>query len=134
MLNSKSICALVTVLGLSLAHAITPAYAGDEVGYTIADLELSSAGDLVDVCTVHTSHDHHEAAMGFCYGFFEGAVQFNEAITEPGRDDLICPPDGTTRAEAVDVVITYLEGNRQYRNESPVDATFRALIDTWPCP
>lgn len=107
--------------------------AGD--GYSLEDLALDSASDLVDVCTIEPGHEHYASALAFCYGFFEGAIHYDEAISKaPGHVDLVCSPAGTTRSQAVGVVVTYLQANPQHGEEAPIDAIFRALVDKWPCP
>ena len=106
----------------------------DERGYTEADLILDWAGDLVDVCDIGVAHGHYETARAFCYGFFEGAIHYDEAISMTTQYvDMVCSPEGTTRVQAVDVFLRYMEANPQYRSEQPIDAIFRALVDEWPC-
>ena len=103
-------------------------------GYTIDDLQMDSAGDLFDVCTIDTQHEHHAAALAFCYGFFEGAIHYDRAIS--GADDhieLVCSPEGTTRNQAVEVFLSYMKTNAQYQSEPPIDGIFRALMARWPC-
>ena len=43
-------------------------YAGTD-SYTLEDLKLRSADDLVDVCTIEAGHEEYVAAVAFCYGF-----------------------------------------------------------------
>lgn len=106
--------------------------AGD--GYTIEDLELDSAGDLVDVCTITDGHLDHDTALAFCYGFFEGAFHYDDAISgSKNYVDLVCSPAGTTRHQAVDEFLIYMEANPHYATEKPIDAVFRALVAKWPC-
>lgn len=106
----------------------------DTDGYTIEDLKLDSAGALVDVCTLDPSHADYTAGLAFCYGFFEGAIRYAEAISgSQTHRKLVCAPPGTTRLEAVDVFVTYMSENPQYWKEAPVDAIYRALIPRWPC-
>ncbi|NQX88429.1 MAG: hypothetical protein HRT77_07175 [Halioglobus sp.] len=108
-------------------------YAQD--GFDLDDLKLGTAQDLVEVCTVQTTNQHYEAVMAFCYGFFEGATHYHNAISASDlHADLVCEPDGVTRSEAVNAVIAYLKANPQYGAEPPIDAVFRALMNTWPCP
>ena len=108
-------------------------YAGTK-GYTLEDLKLDSAGDLEDVCALPKGHEHHIAAMAFCYGFFEGAIRYDEAISGAKRHKkLVCDPPATTRLQAVEVFVSYMKENPQYADEGPIDAIFRALIAKWPC-
>ncbi len=103
-------------------------------GFTLADIKLKSAGDLVDICTVESAHADYAAALGFCYGFFEGAIRYQQAIA--GADiaqDLVCAPDGTTRLQAVEVFVSFMRENPQYATEGSVDAIYCALMARWPC-
>ena len=119
---------------LHLAPGVVYADGHDEPGYTEADLVLDSAGDLVDVCDIGVAHGHYETARAFCYGFFEGAIHYDEAISMTTQYvDMVCSPEGTTRVQAVDVFLRYMKANPQYRGEQPIDAIFRALVDEWPC-
>jgi len=126
--------AIAASLFVLLAPGIVSADGHDEAGYTEADLILDSAGDLVDVCNIGVSHGHYDTARAFCYGFFEGAIHYDEAISLTTHYvDLVCSPDGTTRVQAVDVFLQYMAANPQYRGEQPIDAIFRALMNEWPC-
>jgi hypothetical protein len=103
-------------------------------GYTLDDIKLSSAANLVDICTVDKTNEAYPATLGFCYGFFEGAIRYHEAIS--GADnarELVCAPEGTTRLEAVDVFVSFMRENPQYASEGTIDAIFRALMARWPC-
>ena len=104
-------------------------------GYVLEDFGLKSAGDLVDICTLEKSHPDHVAAMAFCYGFFEGGIHYDTALTSsPSYKKLICDPDGTTRTDAVNEFVAYMQANPNYKSEMPIDAIFRALMAKWPCP
>ena len=115
-----------------LASANLQAKSGD--GYSLEDTRLNTASDLVDVCTIGTGHDHYDVAMAFCYGFFEGAARYDDALAGPEwHGDILCEPPEVTRAQAVAVFIQYIEANPQYGSAPPVDGIFRALVDRWPC-
>jgi hypothetical protein len=103
-------------------------------GYSIEDFKLRSASDLVDVCTIETSHPDHAIATAFCYGFFEGAARYDEAIS--GTEwyvDIVCTPADASRSQAVAVFVEHLGANPQYSSDTPIDAVFRALSAQWPC-
>jgi hypothetical protein len=125
------IVSMVLVSTLGLAPAQLSAATN---GYTLEDIKLKSAGDLVDICTVDSTHADYAAALGFCYGFFEGAIRYQQAIA--GTDiaqDLVCAPEGTTRLEAVEVFVSFMREKPQYATEGSVDAIYRALMARWPC-
>lgn len=103
-------------------------------GYAIEDLDVDNAGELLDVCTISPSHEHYEAAIAFCYGFFEGAIRYDNAVAGKGPfEDIVCTPEGVTRTQAVTVFVDYLQANGNFEQEPPVEAVFRALVAKWPC-
>ncbi len=126
------------ILGMALwsAALLAPgSLQADSNTFTVADLKLQSASELVDVCTVDSSNPDYVAAMAFCYGFFEGAIRYSEAVAGPDpRSNLVCPPAGATRVQAVKAFVDYAKANPQYANEQPVDTIYRALMPHWPCP
>lgn len=121
---------VVCLLGGINLHAV--AAGGD--GYSIEDLQLPTAGELLDICTIQAGHEHYDTALGFCYGFFEGAVRYHEAIAQsPMHKRIVCDPPSVTREQAVGVFVAYIQANSRYRGEAPIDAIFRALAAKWPC-
>tara|TARA_R110002124_G_scaffold4505_26_gene27417 strand:- start:258 stop:665 length:408 start_codon:yes stop_codon:yes gene_type:complete len=98
------------------------------------DIRLGSAGALVDICTVEPTRSDYAASLGFCYGFFEGAIRYHQALagTDLNRH-LVCAPEGTTRQQGVEVFTDYIQENPQYASEASIDAVFRALGARWPC-
>ena len=103
-------------------------------GYSIENFRLGTAQDLVTVCTLSPDHEHYDAAIAFCYGFFEGATHYNNAIaTSQWYSDIVCIPPEVTRQQAVAVFIEYMDANPEYASESALDGIFRGLIAEWPC-
>jgi hypothetical protein len=103
-------------------------------GYAVEDIKLASAGALVDICTIEPTHDDYAASMGFCYGFFEGAIRYHLAISGLNGDrHLVCAPEGTTRVQGVQVFVDFMRENPQYDTEASIDAVIRALMARWPC-
>ena len=108
--------------------------ANERDGYSREDFEVNTARDLFDVCTIDPAHADHNLAIGFCYGFFEGASHYDDALAGSGlHNDIVCAPDTVTRKQATAVFIQYIKDNPQYGIEPPIDAIFRALIAKWPC-
>ena len=128
----------IGILGMALwsVGLIAPgSLNADTHNFTLADLKLQSAGQLVDVCTIDATNEDYVAALAFCYGFFEGAIRYAEAVNGPeGHKNLVCPPAGATRLQAVEAFVGYMKANPQYASEPPVDAIYRALMPRWPCP
>jgi len=103
-------------------------------GFTLEDVKLSTAGELLDACTIKPEDEHYDVARAFCYGFFEGGIRFNQALAgAENHKELFCAPEGTTRLQGVEVFTSYLQANPQHATEGPIDAIFRALMAKWPC-
>lgn len=128
----------IRILGMALWSAgwiSAGSVFADTNTFAMTDLKLRSAGELVDVCTIEPTNQDYVAALAFCYGFFEGVVRYAEAISGPeAHKNLVCPPAGTTRLQAVEAFAAYMKANPQYASEAPVDAIYRALMPVWPCP
>lgn len=125
---------ILAVAAMPLTLGAVPAAQASDKKFTVADFKLHSAQELADVCQVPADHEHYNMAIAFCYGFFEGAVHYDEAIS--GLDwynDLVCPPPEASRQMGVAVFVDYIEANPQYALDSPIDGVFRSLIDKWPC-
>ena len=119
---------------LVLAAVAPCAAAETSERYTLEDYDLRIAQDLADICNVDESHVDHAVATAFCHGFFEGAVDYDEAIeSTPMYIEIVCSPQGTTRNQAVMAFTDFIEDNPQYASEAPVDAVFRSLSAKWPC-
>ena len=117
------------------ATAVVPAQVSAATnGYTLEDIKLNSAGALVDICTVEPTNEHYPAALGFCYGFFEGAIRYHQAISGANANrHLVCAPEGTTRLQGVEEFVSFMAENPQYESEASIDAVIRALMARWPC-
>ena len=102
--------------------------------YSLEDFDLDNADDLLDVCTLESGHPDHAIAMAFCFGFFEGATHYDDALADSAMaSDIVCNPAGLTRTQAVATFVQYMKANPQYGVEPPIDAVFRALVAEWPC-
>lgn len=117
-----------------LASANLQAAPKTSEGYSIDAYSLLSANDLVSVCSIEQNHPDYGLAIAFCYGFFEGAEHYDNAMSKAEwHDEIACIPDGVTRSDGVAIFVEYMNANPQYGSEPPVDAIFRALVTKWPC-
>ena len=136
-MNSKFLVQLLSAFTLAMfamTSTLVQAENSSDLIFTLSDFRLNSAGELVDICTVIPDDEHYEVAISFCYGFFEGAVRYDEVISQlGGYKDLVCPPPEVTRQQAVSVFTNFMKANPQYGSNQPVDAIFRSLVNTWPC-
>lgn len=123
---SLAVCGSVSLSPIAFAAATDSS--------SLASMKLDSAGDVVQVCTVAPTDQNYDAALGFCYGFFEGAIRYHQAMA--GSDikrHLVCAPAGTTRLQGVEVFVNFMQEHPEYASEGSIDAVFRALMARWPC-
>lgn len=126
--NRNTLCAIILFFSTGLFSANLFAEETDA-------FVIDTAEDLIEVCTFDNSHANHQTATAFCYGFFEGAAHYNNALEQsPLHANLLCEPQTLSRQQAVTVVVEYLAANPQYNSEPAIDGAFRALVAEWPCP
>jgi hypothetical protein len=68
--------------------------------------------------------------MGYCAGLLHGVVEVVETL----MPDRICRPPQATAAQAVWVVVQYLENNPLALPENDTELVLRALENTYRCP
>jgi hypothetical protein len=122
----RSMFLLLVAVGLWLLQA-------DAV--TREDFQMQTTQDLVDVCSVKPGETNYEGALGFCYGFEEGAFQYYMALAAGSpQDAFICLPQPTpSRTDVMQWFLAWARDNPRYMNERPADGLFRFLQATWPC-
>jgi hypothetical protein len=110
------------------------AAASAQAAFTPDEFRLDRAQELVDICTVSTSHPDYLEAYGFCVGYFTGAMHYHRALARgPDQKAIVCPDHTVTRAEAISVFVAWAKKNPQYLNEEPMQALMRAAVAKWPC-
>ena len=119
---------LVPVLAFGLS---VPAMAQMPENYVI-----DTAADLVALCGADPSHAEYTAAIHFCHGYGHGAVQYHliTAAALPERDFFCLPDPAPTRAEGWAGFLEWIEANPQYLDVEALNAVFRYLAITYPCP
>lgn len=136
-MNSTSLIKLLSAITLTIVTMSSPLVQAEEpsdLRFTLSDFKLNSAEDLVDICTVIPGDEHYELAISFCYGFFEGTVHYDEVMSKlGGYKDMVCPPPGATRQQAVAKFVNFMKGHPQFNTDRPVDGIFRSLGSIWPC-
>jgi hypothetical protein len=116
--------------GIILCAAATCAQAA----FTPEEFRLDRAQELLDICTVSTSHPNYMEAYGFCVGYFTGAMHYHRALAKgPEHKAIVCPDHTVTRAEAISVFVAWARVNPQYMTEEPMEAVMRAAVAKWPC-
>ena len=118
------------VTGMVLAAG----FASAQAAFVPEEYKLDQAQELLDVCTVSTSHPDYLEAYGFCVGYFTGAMHYHRALAKgPERKAIVCPEHAVTRAEAISVFVAWARDNPQYMAEEPIEAMMRAAVAKWPC-
>lgn len=123
--------AVLALAGLLITAPGTPVSASE---FTFEDFAVDSTEDLLDVCTVSEENVSHAEAAAFCYGFFQGAVHYHQALaTGPHYAPIVCPAEPPHVRQVVSVFVDYARANTQHMAEPAIDTAFRALIEQWPC-
>ena len=96
---------------------------------------VSTTADLIELCSVSADDPIYEAAMGFCLGYIDAAMDYHAALTEgPKYDAIACPKEAVTRDELRVVLMEWSKRNTQHlKGERPVTGIMRAAADKWPC-
>jgi hypothetical protein len=117
-----------------LAALAAPALLSLSFGAT-AEVEVRTAADLVNICSVADDDPRVEGARGFCYGFLSGTAQYHQALNagKKGRPLFCLPEQKVTRAEGTQMFLAWAKANPQHMGERPVDALARFAVATWPC-
>jgi len=100
-----------------------------------ADFKAKTTHNLVNLCSATWGDDQYAAAMGFCLGFVDAAMDYHRVITS---GDLVkpvaCPEHTVTRQEVVDAFLAWAKANpTMLDNESPIQGVMRAAGAKWPC-
>jgi len=100
------------------------------------DFNLATTQDLLDLCMVTQADPLRKEEIHFCVGYIEGTMDYHDAVVGEEMKPLVCKPAGTTRNDAVRVLVAWGQANRSNAarmNEPPVIGVVRALEQEWPC-
>ena len=91
--------------------------------------------DLIELCSVSADDPLYNAAMGFCLGYIDAALDYHAALTAgPEQAAITCPDPSISREEVVVVVVEWSKHNAQHlKDETPVTGVMRAVSEKWPC-
>jgi len=118
------------VITLTVLAAATQASAA-----TPQSRHVETTGDLIELCSVTAGDPLYDAAMGFCLGYIDAAIDYHAALTAgPKYDPIACPETAVTREQVVVVLMDWSKRNAQHLNsEAPVVGVMRASAAKWPC-
>ena len=121
----KIFIAIAAMLAASQAAALNP-----------QGFQVENTGHLVELCSVTADDPLYSAAMGFCLGYVDAAIDYHQAMTAGDKyAPIACPDTEVTREGLVVVFLGWSKGNAGYMgNETPVNGLMRAASAKWPCP
>jgi hypothetical protein len=121
------------IIGFVLATALLlPGLAG---AVTEEDFKARTTQEILNLCTASPKDPLYTAAVNFCHGFLVGAYRYYAAENSgPGGERLVCfsdPPP--TRDQGIAMFIEWAKAHPEFKDDAPVDAEFRFLMEKWPC-
>ena len=121
----KTVIAVAAMLASSQVAALNP-----------EGFEVTNTGHLVEICSVSADDPVYTAAMGFCFGYIDAAMDYHAALTAGDKyNPIACPDTEVTREQVVVVLLDWSKGNVVYMTtETPVHGVLRAASAKWPCP
>lgn len=120
---------------LLLLVALAVGYGATALAVDSTDFKAKTTRNLANLCSVAWGDQEYEAAMGFCLGYLDAALDYHHAIAS---GDLVkpisCPKGPVTRQELVDVFLAWAKSNPDLLDgESPIQGVMRAASAKWPC-
>jgi hypothetical protein len=115
-----------------LGSTMTIAVAG---AVDTSDFDAKTTRDLVNLCSASAGDPHYDAAMGFCFGFIDGALDYHRAVTSGDLlTPIACPAEEATRQEILDAFLAWAKTNPGLLDtESPIQGLMRSASAAWPC-
>lgn len=118
------------ILMATLFFAAPSTYALDA-----SDFDVRTTGNLVTLCSASENDPMHDAAMGYCYGFVDAAINYHRVVTSGELlSTITCPDHKVTRQELRDAFLAWAGKNESLLDgESPIQGVMRAASAKWPC-
>jgi hypothetical protein len=118
------------VIALVVLAASTQALAA-----TLQQHHVTTTEELVKLCSVSADDPSYPAAMGFCLGYIDAALDYHAALAAgPKSAAIACLDTTVTREQVVVVVMEWSKRNaQQLQGEAPVTGVMRAVAEKWPC-
>jgi len=116
--------ALAGIVASSSALAVPP-----------AGKHIDTPAELAELCSVSADDPSYAAAMGFCLGYIDAALDYHAALTAGEKfNPIACPDNAVTREQVVAVFLEWSRTNSQHVGTGlPVEGVMRALYEKWPC-
>ena len=124
----------VLVFGLGMACA-SPIYAATSVQSPTAppvSVNIRTAGDLAEACTVTPTSKASFARLNFCNGFAQGILQTN---TQNSNGTKICMPNPSPkRSETMKEFATWVRADVSRKDDLASVAFLRFMAGKFRCP
>ena len=99
-----------------------------------SDFDLETGRQFVSLCGADPNDPLYNEARLVCYGFLEGASQFHDALTHGDVfDRYFCTDQDIQRAEAVDIIIEFINASPERGDYIPVELAIEAFATKFPC-
>jgi Rap1a immunity proteins len=128
-LSSLALCATA----LSATVAVTSAQAA----LTRDQFPPRTTSDLIALCSASKDDPLMTAAVNFCQGFAEGAVEMAlsyEAMGRKDRQPFCLPTPRPTHDQALAQLVAWANADPKRLDDTPVVGLIRFLIQQYPCP
>jgi hypothetical protein len=119
---------LAVVFG-SPTHAAAPAKAPRPAP---VNLNIRTAGDLADACTVSPTSQTSFARLNFCNGFAQGIIQTN--TQNPSGTKICIPNPSPKRSETMQEFAGWVRADASRKDELASVAFLRFMAGRFPCP
>jgi len=121
---------ILHTIALAVVVASTAALAAQPTGKHVA-----TTGELIELCSVSADDPSYAAAMGFCLGYIDAALDYHAALTAGKKfHAIVCPDPEVTREEVLAVFLDWSRTNPQLVGTGlPVEDVMRAVYEKWPC-
>jgi len=122
----------VTRYAIALAAVVASASAPAE---RPAARHVATTAELAELCGVSVDDPSYAAAMGFCLGYIDAALDYHAALTAGKKfHAIVCPDPEVTREEVVAVFLDWSARNSKLAGTGlPVEGVMRAMYEKWPC-
>jgi hypothetical protein len=118
---------LAVVFG-SPTHAAAPAKAPRPAP---VNLNIRTAGDLADACTVSPTSQTSLARLNFCNGFSQGTIQTN--TQNPSGTKICIPSPSPKRSETMKEFAGWVRADASRKDELASVAFLRFMAGRFPC-
>jgi hypothetical protein len=96
-----------------------------------------TTGDLISLCSAGKDDPLMTAAVNFCQGFAEGAVEMAlsyAAMARQDRQPFCLPTPRPTHDQALAQLVSWANADPKRLDDTPVVGLIKFLIHQYPCP